>query len=374
MSEGLPNFNLNSFGGSSLQSFAGFGFNLGNIDPFNPNVLKPNNTLINSDPSMQSAQNKKGKGKKINKKKGKDLSVSISENGLQDTSEFGANDENSNSMGFDNQISKAPKQIRKQTLQRLQKKAHNQKPGNGFSGRNAERYPGSNTRRNKNFGPAKNGLNSGMFFKTKICPHFIEGNCRRGDACNYAHSHTELKGVPNLKKTRICQLFQIGKCNMGNSCSFAHGDQELRSTPEFFKTSLCHAFLKGTCKAGETCRYAHGDSELRSGPMMNNYSSNYSFGLNDNNNGFDINNNISIPQPLPQPQLQPQDPFNMQPVESYNNFSSVAPSNFGNYFNFGSVSFNPQPLTPQEQQPLPEIKFSSFNPDKLFNSNTNFYN
>jgi len=213
-----------------------------------------------------------------------------------------------------------------------------------------------------------------MFFKTKICPHFIEGNCRRGDACNYAHSQTELKGVPNLKKTRICQLYQIGKCNMGNLCSFAHGDQELRSTPEFFKTSLCHAYLKGSCKAGESCRYAHGDSELRSGPMMNNYSSNYSFrndmkNLNNNNNAFDI-----FPQNQSQPQVQSQDPFNMQPVESYNNFSSVAPSNFGNYFNFGSVSFNPEPVNAQEQQPLPEIKFSSFNPDKLFNSNTNFYN
>ena len=61
------------------------------------------------------------------------------------------------------------------------------------------------TQRNNNL-----GLNSGKFFKTKICPHFIEGNCRRGDSCNYAHSQTELKEVPNLKKTRICQLYQIG--------------------------------------------------------------------------------------------------------------------------------------------------------------------
>jgi len=274
MSEGLPNFQANSLAGSGFQSFAGFGFSLGGLDPFNPSVLKPNNGLINSDGNTQNQKPKKGKGKIMNKKKGKDLSVS--EAGPQEVSDFGANDENSNSMGFNNQITKAPKQIRKQTLQKLQKRSQK---SNNLSGRNADMFSSSNRSR-FNRGPPKGknlpiffrnshlvslALNSGMFFKTKICPHFIEGNCRRGDSCNYAHSQNELQIVPNLKKTKICQLYQIGKCNMGNACSFAHGDQELRSTPEFFKTSLCHAFMKGSCKAGESCRYAHGESELRSG-------------------------------------------------------------------------------------------------------------
>ncbi len=137
MSDGLPNFQANNPG---FQSFAGFGFSLGNIDLFNPNALKPNNGVRNSDENSQNQKPKKGKGKIMNKKKGKDLSVS--EAGPQEVSDFGANDENSNSMGFNNQVMKAPKQIRKQTLQKLQKKqSQNQ---NNLSGRNADRFSNSN--------------------------------------------------------------------------------------------------------------------------------------------------------------------------------------------------------------------------------------
>ena len=149
MSEGLQNFQANSLGGSGLQSFAGFGFSLGNLDPFNPNALKPNNGLMNSEGNAQNQKPKKGKGKIMNKKRGKDLSVS--EAGPQEVSDFGANDENSNSMGFNNQITKAPKQIRKQTLQKLQKRS--QKP-NDLSGRNADRFHNSNRGR-FNRGPPK---------------------------------------------------------------------------------------------------------------------------------------------------------------------------------------------------------------------------
>lgn len=53
-----------------------------------------------------------------------------------------------------------------------------------------------------------------MFYKTKLCPHLAEGGCTRGSHCNYAHSETELRDVPNLKKTKLCQLFMMGKLTL----------------------------------------------------------------------------------------------------------------------------------------------------------------
>jgi len=133
-------------------------------------------------------------------------------------------------------------------------------------------------------------LNSSMFFRTKMCPHLLEGQCTKGPSCSYAHSQEELREAPNLKKTRLCQLFMIGKCNRGNMCSFAHGEEELRATPEFFKTSICNGYLKGNCRSGDHCRYAHGKDELRQGP-----------------------------EGLPEPQIQGYDPYyNYDPHQEYN--------------------------------------------------------
>eukprot|EP01017_Pseudomicrothorax_dubius_P048649 TRINITY_DN88_c0_g1_i3.p1 TRINITY_DN88_c0_g1~~TRINITY_DN88_c0_g1_i3.p1 ORF type:complete len:347 (+),score=85.98 TRINITY_DN88_c0_g1_i3:75-1043(+) len=110
----------------------------------------------------------------------------------------------------------------------------------------------------------KSLVNRQSFFKTKMCPNLQEsGACPRGDKCSFAHSQSELKQPPNLKKTKLCQLFQMGRCQMGGLCSFAHGEDELRSTPDFYKTSMCNSFLKGACALGDRCRYAHGETELR---------------------------------------------------------------------------------------------------------------
>lgn len=107
-------------------------------------------------------------------------------------------------------------------------------------------------------------LNKQGFFKTKMCTTLQQsGLCNRGDKCVFAHSQSELKPMPNLKKTKICNLFEMGRCNMGSLCSFAHGDEELRSTPDFYKTSLCNSFVRGSCTNGSKCRYAHGEAELR---------------------------------------------------------------------------------------------------------------
>ncbi|CEM10230.1 unnamed protein product [Vitrella brassicaformis CCMP3155] len=109
-------------------------------------------------------------------------------------------------------------------------------------------------------------LANDCFYKTKLCPHALEGYCRKGVSCSFAHSQAELRPLPNLKKTRLCDTFmKTGRCDNLN-CTFAHGQEELRATSDYYKTSLCFFWKNGECKAGERCRHAHGVHELRPAP------------------------------------------------------------------------------------------------------------
>jgi hypothetical protein len=82
------------------------------------------------------------------------------------------------------------------------------------------------------------------FYKTKICPYFLQGNCLKGNKCSFAHTNEELRKAPNLQKTKLCHNFMLGKCQKSN-CPFAHGDKELKATPDFYKTSICTLFKQG---------------------------------------------------------------------------------------------------------------------------------
>lgn len=190
-------------------------------------------------------------------------------------------------------------------------------------------------------------LNPAMFYKTKMCPQYMEkGSCPRGEGCCYAHSQNELRDVPNLKKTKLCHLFQIGKCNRGNTCSFAHGEQELRSTPEFYKTSICNGYLKGSCRAGENCRYAHGKEELRALvetqttlPQDDGY----------NPSGFAFTPYPSLPSfdgNVAQQQHQPDDWNISGPnAEANQNFNQPGPFYYSdpNYMHYYQAPTNPEP-------------------------------
>eukprot|EP00916_Digyalum_oweni_P006265 GHVL01010821.1.p1 GENE.GHVL01010821.1~~GHVL01010821.1.p1 ORF type:complete len:471 (+),score=94.11 GHVL01010821.1:21-1433(+) len=101
-----------------------------------------------------------------------------------------------------------------------------------------------------------------VFSKIKMCLFYQQGQCRRGDQCQFAHSAAELRVAPNLKKTKLCMTFQMGLCK-DSTCHFAHSLAELRSTGDFFKTGVCYFWKNGFCKAGDFCRHAHGETELR---------------------------------------------------------------------------------------------------------------
>jgi len=67
---------------------------------------------------------------------------------------------------------------------------------------------------------------------TKMCKYWSSNRCTMGDACNFAHSDTELREQPDLVATKLCfQFMSKGRCNKGASCTFAHGKKELRQMP-----------------------------------------------------------------------------------------------------------------------------------------------
>jgi len=100
--------------------------------------------------------------------------------------------------------------------------------------------------------------------KTKLCVYSIQGTCRLGSACLFAHSAAEVQEAPNLHKTQLCPAFAAGDCSNEN-CSFAHGEEELRLSPKF-KNKICKWYGKGLCRNGAGCSFAHGGQELRGDP------------------------------------------------------------------------------------------------------------
>ena len=119
-------------------------------------------------------------------------------------------------------------------------------------------------------------------YKTTLCTFYLEGPCKNGDKCNYAHGTSELRsGSSTVKdaevktKTKLCEKFlQFGTCQFGASCNFAHGVRELQqaiqsnanaaSNNANFKTALCKAYMNGLyCQFADKCQYAHGRHELR---------------------------------------------------------------------------------------------------------------
>lgn len=100
--------------------------------------------------------------------------------------------------------------------------------------------------------------------RTKLCVYSIQGTCRLGSKCSFAHSAVEVQEAPNLHKTQLCPAFAEGKCSNEN-CSFAHGEEELRLSPNF-KNKICKWFGKGLCRNGEECSFAHGSEQLRGRP------------------------------------------------------------------------------------------------------------
>jgi len=59
-------------------------------------------------------------------------------------------------------------------------------------------------------------------------------------------------------KTEICKNFLQGKCKFGNKCAFAHGKEDLREKSFECKAKVCKQFSEyGYCLYGERCHFKH---------------------------------------------------------------------------------------------------------------------
>jgi len=63
--------------------------------------------------------------------------------------------------------------------------------------------------------------------KTQLCSNFMNGTCIE-KKCTYAHGKAELVMPPSFKK-KVCAWYMQGKCRNGTNCGFAHEISELRT-------------------------------------------------------------------------------------------------------------------------------------------------
>ena len=123
-------------------------------------------------------------------------------------------------------------------------------------------------------------------YKTTLCQFYLQGPCKNGDQCNYAHGTSELRTSTGLAvkdavaekpstakaKTKLCERFlQFGACQFGPNCTFAHGIKDLQksiaelnpaSNNPAYKTTLCKSYMEGLyCQFADKCQYAHGKSK-----------------------------------------------------------------------------------------------------------------
>eukprot|EP01053_Blabericola_migrator_P013457 Blabericola_migrator_1__13456@NODE_96_length_14432_cov_203_974173_g86_i0_p3_GENE_NODE_96_length_14432_cov_203_974173_g86_i0NODE_96_length_14432_cov_203_974173_g86_i0_p3_ORF_typecomplete_len479_score86_22zfCCCH/PF00642_24/0_014zfCCCH/PF00642_24/1_5zfCCCH/PF00642_24/3e07zfCCCH_3/PF15663_5/4_3e06zfCCCH_3/PF15663_5/0_00097zfCCCH_4/PF18044_1/0_00091zfCCCH_4/PF18044_1/2_6e03zfCCCH_4/PF18044_1/0_00013zf_CCCH_4/PF18345_1/0_011zf_CCCH_4/PF18345_1/18zf_CCCH_4/PF18345_1/0_00089Torus/PF16131_5/1_1e04Torus/P len=121
-----------------------------------------------------------------------------------------------------------------------------------------------------------------QFYRTKLCPFYVKdipepnatqwgsnvgwagGECVNGDHCRFAHSTSELRPLPDLRKTKLCSSYTKKVPCKNTKCPFAHSPKELRTSSSiFYKVTLCNFYKNGKCWNGSNCRFAHGNEELR---------------------------------------------------------------------------------------------------------------
>ncbi|ODQ53262.1 hypothetical protein SAICODRAFT_47281, partial [Saitoella complicata NRRL Y-17804] len=62
-------------------------------------------------------------------------------------------------------------------------------------------------------------------------------------------------------KTELCKSWEVnGSCRYGNKCQFAHGQTQLKSVQRHprYKTEPCETFIMtGSCPYGDRCCFLH---------------------------------------------------------------------------------------------------------------------
>lgn len=106
--------------------------------------------------------------------------------------------------------------------------------------------------------------------KTKLCKHFIDGECKFKGGCHFAHSIQELRKLPEEEDDAGKSLLERYKSKLAIAggelgqesellASISNGSAEL-------KAKLCKHFILGNCKFKEHCLFAHSIEELEKLP------------------------------------------------------------------------------------------------------------
>jgi hypothetical protein len=66
--------------------------------------------------------------------------------------------------------------------------------------------------------------------KTRLCKNFEMAQCDNPN-CPFAHGGEELRGTDGVWKTVMCAKWLNGTCRAGSRCRFAHGQHELQDPP-----------------------------------------------------------------------------------------------------------------------------------------------
>ncbi|KAL8208736.1 hypothetical protein R6Q57_008148 [Mikania cordata] len=86
-----------------------------------------------------------------------------------------------------------------------------------------------------------------IFYKTRMCQKFLDGNCRNGDSCTFAHGPNDLREPPPNWQ-------ELVKDNRGvNGGGNWNDDQKI-----IHRMRICRKFYNGDeCPYGENCNFLH---------------------------------------------------------------------------------------------------------------------
>jgi len=110
--------------------------------------------------------------------------------------------------------------------------------------------------------------------KTVLCKFFMNGFCKNGQACSYAHGYDDMidtskvaqySVVTPAKQGVTCRnILMNGHCPFGDNCKFTHYEDDLRVSNKSigmdaskFKTKVCIHWLNGCCNRGVRCNFIH---------------------------------------------------------------------------------------------------------------------
>jgi hypothetical protein len=98
------------------------------------------------------------------------------------------------------------------------------------------------------------------YYKTMLCSFNLNGMCKFGDQCNFAHGESDLRDADTalLALSTAASAASTARPAAGK----AKDDGQAQKKP--YKTRMCQNWLDaGHCKFGSRCMFAHGDAELK---------------------------------------------------------------------------------------------------------------